>query len=151
MSDLRSELQAIYDRRGRLTPDDVLAVARNEDHPLHDRFEWDDTAAAEQWRRAQAQELIRSVKVTYVDGGGEKKTTRAFVAVRQPLTLVEDDDEPQVNGGFRYLPVEEVAADELLARQAMAQMELEWKTLKAKYDQFAEFWHIVSADVPLAA
>ncbi len=144
VSDLREHLQEIYDRRGRLTPDDVLAVARDENHPLHNRFEWNDSTAAEAYRRAQAQELIRSVRVSYVDRAGVEQKTRAFVAVRQPLHTDEaDEDEPEVNGGYRYLPAEVVAKDELLARQALAQMEREWKTLRSKFEGFREFWQLV--------
>jgi hypothetical protein len=152
MSDLREHLQAIYEQRGRLTPDDVVLAARNPEHPLHNRFEWDDNAAAVAWRHSQAQELIRSVKVTYVDRAGVEQRTRAFVAVRQPLT--DADGEPEINGGYRYLPAETVAKDELLARQALAEMEREWKTLRRKYDQFAEFWRLVRSEadeVPEAA
>lgn len=153
MSDLRSELQDIYDRRGRLTPDDVVEVARDPQHPLHNRFEWNDSTAAEQWRRTQAQELIRSVRVTYVDRDGTQQKTRAFVAIRHPVMPdAEDDepadDEPEVNGGYRYLPVETVARDDVLAKQALAEMEREWRTLRRKYDQMAEFWELVRTDTP---
>lgn len=48
---------------GRLTPDAVLKDAKSASSPLHDQFEWNDSAAAVQWRLAQARELIRSVKV----------------------------------------------------------------------------------------
>jgi len=48
---------------GRLTPDAVVDAARPINSPLHSFFEWDDTAAAHEWRREQARELIRSVTV----------------------------------------------------------------------------------------
>jgi len=148
VSDLREHLQEIYDRRGRLTPDDVVEVAKDENHPLHNRFEWNDSTAADAYRRTQAQELIRSVRVTYVDRAGAEQKTRAFVAVRQPLPADEtEDDEPEINGGYRYIPAEVVAKDELLARQALAEMEREWKTLRAKFDRFASYCKVVSDPV----
>lgn len=152
MSDLREHFQAIYEERGRLTPHDVVDVARDPAHPLHSQLNWDNDAAAEAWRLRQAQDLIRSVKWTYVDRAGVKQQTRAFVAVYQPLA--ETDGEPEVNGGYRYLPTEVVAKDELLARQTLAEMEREWKTLRKRYDQFAEFWRLVRSEadeVPEAA
>jgi len=51
------------EREGRLSPNDVVDDARSPDSPLHDYFEWDDTAAAEKYRKVQARQLIRSVKV----------------------------------------------------------------------------------------
>ena len=51
------------ERRGRLTPDQVVEAARNPRSPLHGRFEWDDSAAAAKWRIEQARELIRTIKV----------------------------------------------------------------------------------------
>lgn len=50
-------------RRGRLTPEDVLAAARDKSSPLHDSFEWDDDAAAHAYRLDQARGLIRRVRV----------------------------------------------------------------------------------------
>lgn len=54
-------------RRGRLTAKNVVDEARDEDSPLHPHFEWDDSIAGEAHRMAQARELIRSVRVSYVD------------------------------------------------------------------------------------
>jgi hypothetical protein len=48
---------------GRLTPDAVVADARNPDSVLHDQFDWDDETAAERFRVEQARELITSIIV----------------------------------------------------------------------------------------
>lgn len=62
---------------GRLTPRNLVEASRPEDAPLHDCFEWDDTAAAEKWRDAQAAYIIRSVEVSVTE---HSEPTRAFVA-----------------------------------------------------------------------
>jgi hypothetical protein len=49
---------------GRLLPDDVVEAARAADHPLHQFFDWNDSQAAEKYRRMQAAQLIRRVRVT---------------------------------------------------------------------------------------
>lgn len=72
---------------GEITPAQVVDVARNPDSPLHSWFEWDDTAAAEQWRLEQAKKLLRVV-VTVIQHptSGENITVRAFFSPRN-----EDD------------------------------------------------------------
>lgn len=135
---LRDHLQRIYDAHQALTPEIVLSEARDPEHPLHNRFEWDDTEAAEKWRRHQAHELITSVRVTYTAADGEPREVRAFHAVR-------------TERGHVYEPAERVVQDELMTRVLMADMEREWRTLKRRYDHFAEFRAMVRRDLDEAA
>ncbi len=44
-----------------LTPELVVKDARRENSPLHSAFEWDDDAAAHQWRLEQARGLLRKI------------------------------------------------------------------------------------------
>lgn len=70
-----AELERIRERNGgTLTPRAVVDEARDPSHPLHARFEWDDSIAAEAWREEQAARLIR---FTYIDL--EETRVRAFV------------------------------------------------------------------------
>ncbi len=59
-------VKELEDRQGRLFPSEVLNAARDENSPLHDFFEWDDSAAAEAYRLDQARELIRRIKIEVV-------------------------------------------------------------------------------------
>ena len=38
---------------GRLSPLDLVEASRPEDAPLHNEFEWNDTIAAQKWRKGQ--------------------------------------------------------------------------------------------------
>lgn len=134
---LRDQLQAIYQDRQRLTPADVLEVATDPDHPLHARFEWDDTVAAGRWRHHQAHELITSVKISYVDGKGHPNDVRAFHAVR-------------TERGYRYEPVEKVAENELTSKLLLQDMEREWRTLRRRWEGFEEFATLVRREVGAA-
>ena len=58
-----NELERIHQRHGALRPVDVVDAARPDTAPLHPAFEWRDAVAAEEWRKVQAQNLIRSVQV----------------------------------------------------------------------------------------
>lgn len=52
---------------GQLTDDAVIEAAKPKSHVLHKWFEWDDSEAAQGYRRLQARNLIRSFKVTYAE------------------------------------------------------------------------------------
>lgn len=137
---LRDQLTRIYQERGILTPSVVVEDARPADSPLHNRFEWDDSVAAELHRRSQAKELIRSVKVVYkpADETEDKKVVREWQPIRSER-------------GYEYKPVGEVAEDPMLRKIVMADMEREWKALHRRYCHFVEFLEMVKADVSDAA
>jgi len=137
---LREQLEAVRQRHGKLTPSLVVDEARDEAHPLHDRFEWDDAIAGEAHRRQQAHELIRSLRVVYKPAteATPEKTVRAYHAVR-------------LEEGHVYEPAEKVAQDEFLSRLVLADMRREWAALKRRYDDFEEFWSMVRDEMPEAA
>lgn len=140
MSNLRDQLQEIYDKHEQLTPELVVEEARKKTHPLHTRFEWNNTAAADSWRKHQAAELIRSVRIVYREAteNEQAKSVRAYHAVRS-----ED--------GHKYEPAEKVADDPFLKRLVLADMEREWKALHRRYSDFAEFVDMVKTDLEAAA
>lgn len=142
---LRDELQAIYDQHGKLTPELVVDEARSKDSPLHASvFDRTKGEAAEAWYRHRAHELIKSVKVVYLEGTDKDPalSVRAFHAVNR-----ED--------GYSYEPVGKVAHDPFTRQILLRDMEREWKQLLARYEQFQEFLAIVSSDIdkrePVAA
>lgn len=131
---LRDQLQAIFVEVGRLTPAVVVDAARPVEHPLHLEFEWDDAVAGEAYRRVQAHELIRSVRIEYTAADGRKDSVRFFHSVRK-----ED--------GYVYLPVDEIVGDDLARTILLRDMEREWKALLSRYSHFKEFLELVRRDV----
>ena len=78
---VRTELERIASNNdGRLTASGVLAVAKRTSHPLHDHFEWDDSAAAHAHRLWQARQLIKSV---YTRPADDSPPAPVFVHIRQ--------------------------------------------------------------------
>lgn len=69
---------------GELTPQDILDDARHDNSPLHSFFEWDNSAAAEQYRLQQARGLIRAVVAVYVREDQPAIRTRAYIHVPEP-------------------------------------------------------------------
>lgn len=81
---LREELLAIAAAHdGVLQAEHVVEAASDPASPLHDRFVWDDTEAARQWRLAQAQSLIRRCKITVEKPDGSAIQTRAFISITE--------------------------------------------------------------------
>jgi hypothetical protein len=75
---------------GVLLVDHVLNEARDESSVLHKHFEWDDTEAAENYRRYQARVLIQRCRITLVDSTPTQ--IRAFVSL---------PDDRENGGGYR--------------------------------------------------
>lgn len=70
---------------GELTPECVIAVARDPASALHSLFEWSETEAAHQYRLVQARALIRAVVVRYRNvPEAETRAVVAFVNVKHP-------------------------------------------------------------------
>lgn len=130
MSDLREQLLAVRDQHGQLTPALVVDAARPKNHPLHNRFEWNNSAAAERWRRHQAHQLIRVARVplSYAEHPTGPSHIRAFVAVPR-------GNDPQPD----YQPVEQALADPFTQRLVMQAMERDIAALQRKYGHLAEF------------
>ena len=136
MADLREELLAIRASQGRLTPQLVVDAARPASSPLHSRFEWDDSVAGEAFRRQQAQELIRKVRVVYAPSDeGSFKSVRAFHAVRTP------------DGGHAYEDVEAIINSPILTELLRRDMERDWRALRQRWQDFEEFWQLVQEDL----
>lgn len=134
MADLRTELHKIYREHNRLTPRLVLETARNPEHPLHSRFEWNDGVAAEKYRLDQARTLIAVVKVRYRDAKDAPQQVRRWHNIQR-------------DSGNVYEPVEEILDDPIATKILLGQMRREWQAMKARYSRFSEFRDMVLADM----
>jgi hypothetical protein len=67
--------------KDRLTDEAVLAEAADPGSPLHGEFEWDDSTAAQEYRRSQAQRLIGRYRRVVVLPEGGIVTVRRFTYV----------------------------------------------------------------------
>lgn len=76
-----AEMKALANENGGLLkPEKLLEAARNEDSPLHSKFTWDDSIAAERYRMIQARFMI-SVSVQYIPRGNKVIPTKVFVSL----------------------------------------------------------------------
>lgn len=71
--------QMARQKNGVLLIDDVLEEAKDESSILHKHFEWDDSEAADLYRRQQARALIQKCRIQLVET--EAVQIRAFVSL----------------------------------------------------------------------
>lgn len=148
MSSVDEILHGIYVRRGDLTPAILLDEARDPDHPLHSRFEWDDVTAGEAYRLIQAARIIRRVEVTLTNknrGAGPIRV-RAWVARQELIRPADEPNGDDVPSGS-YMPVEEVASRTEYRTAWQASLERDWKRLRRKAGDAKWFLDMVAADV----
>jgi len=106
----------------------IVDEAREENSPIHECFEWDDSKASELYRRQQAVNLINHI-VTINVTDGEEKEVPFLVNVK-----IVDSDE----GDRGYVSFEELVEDELLYTQYLNGLIQELIALKAKIKNFKE-------------
>ena len=105
-------LERIASRDGAITPQAVVDEATPKKSPIHPAFEWRNDVAANEHRKWQARNLIRSVRVVEQDVQGEKQTTPAYIHVRPQTAETRD-------GG--YHPAATVISDFDLFERAISE------------------------------
>jgi hypothetical protein len=111
------------------TPEDVVAAARPKRSPIHRDFEWDDAAAATEYRLAQARYLLRSIQVTFRNERDEpQEPTRAF----HSITYVTAGG----TTGRAYLPARVVWAQPELAEQVRERARQRLQAFAAQFRQY---------------
>lgn len=105
---LQDAIDACRDADGVVTPEAVVAAAKDPDSPLHEFFEWDvNQAAHERWLDV-ARSLIRKVRVV---------VTNEVTTIRVPAFVRNPDAEPREQG---YVSIQSLRSDAERARDVMS-------------------------------
>lgn len=121
-----AELERIREKHGELKPEYVVEESKDEKAVLHKCFQWDDTIAAQMWRKEQARQLIKNITVTIVNEN-VSATIRAIVNVATS------------NGDKRsYIPLTQAILDETAYDDLLAQAKADMEAFIAKYSQLNE-------------
>jgi hypothetical protein len=115
-----------------VTPERVVDDARPEDSPLHEAFEWDDSAAAEEWRKEQARYIIRHVQVVLEEPTVQTRVVRAFVNV------VDREEQG-------YTSIQAAMAEPELRRQVVARAFGELQEWRKRYRDLRELADVFEA------
>jgi hypothetical protein len=111
---------------GTLTPANVVDAARDPNHPLHNRFQWNDSVAGEAYRKIQARALIRTVRCSFVSPTNGPTSLRVFHSVPGTSTPV-------------YEALDDITMDPVAQAVLVAQMYRDWAVFKARYEHLKEF------------
>lgn len=122
------ELDRLAKEHGHLTPELVVDEARTPQSPLHQHFDWDDSVAAERWRREQARHLIIQCRVTVTTPRNGEVTLRRYTA----LPVNESPTRPH-----RYVRTEDAMRTDrdLVIQQAKVEVD----RLRRKYEALINF------------
>jgi hypothetical protein len=132
---IREEIERLREANdGHLHPEQVVDFARrNRRSSLHAEFEWDDTAAAHQFRLEQARQIIRlNIRIVPTENGD--------VTVPMYVSLVSDR---KSGGGYRAL--EDVMSDDALREELLGQALDEFNRVRRKYQTLQELAPVFTA------
>lgn len=113
---------------GEVTPVTIVDAARNPKSPLHPHFEWDTTAAAEAYRREQARDLIRIVRIR---DETRAEPPRAFLSVT-------------TKKGVSYRRLNDVLESVSLSSAVLDQAERDLLAFERRYQDLLEVCNIVA-------
>ena len=120
-------LDRIKEETGSFGPEKVVDAARPEASPLHKEFCWDNTKAAEAYRRVQARRLIADIILVQVTSRNKPaESTRFFQSVKG------------ANGKRGYVSVLDLAKDAELAQQVYAKAKhalIYWRDHCKQYEE----------------
>ena len=123
---VEQELDRLAREHGHITPELVVEAARDEGSPLHSHFDWDDSAAADKWRREQARQLIIRCRITVEVKPDQSLTVRRYTGVPRPEGRAVD-----------YVPTERALTSKRELVLESARVELE--SLRRKYESLIDF------------
>lgn len=110
-----------------LTAETLLEANRPEGAPLHSEFEWDDTTAAEEYRKSQARYLIRSLMI--IREGENTQPVRAVFCVS--------------DGG--YEPTEKILRAPEKKDLLLKQVARELQQIRNKYAELVQLAEVINA------
>lgn len=124
------ELERIYSKNGRLDPGDIVDESRPADAPLHACFEWDDTVAAEKYRKSQAGDIIRAIVTVAED---EEHNTQEMKVEIRAFGHVE----------HTYHPMSVIVQDEDKFKELMRSAMNDMASFKKRYSQLSKLKPVI--------
>lgn len=112
-----------------VTPEQVVEAARVENSELHKCFDWDDSIAADKWRKQQAGDIIRNLIIERTEDSGDKAPIRMFYKTSESSGYVHT-----------ALIVKNQSEYEALLQQAYAEL----RAFKRKYSCLSELDEILA-------
>lgn len=113
-----------------LTRENIVSEAENEDNPLHEFFDWDDSIAGHKWRLEQATLLVNAIIEQPV--GNDEPTTHSFEIIK-------------TNDHREYKYVYDIFDNKDWRNQVIQQALKMLQSWRKKYDIYTEFHEVTKA------
>ena len=126
------ECQNLYATKGLVKAEDLVAIARDPNSPLHDTFEWDDDVAAQKYREVQARTLIKIVTVELANGN----TVPNYVNVKM--------ETPEGKTQRGYVPLSFAMKHESLREQILKEAIKEIRLWETRYKDYSSLSGVVN-------
>lgn len=124
--------QKLRESKQGLTPHSLVEASRDENAPLHNEFEWDDSIAAEKYREQQASCIIRHLIIERTDIQEVRKFhDRAFVSTGENTNA--------------YVPLDEALSNETWKNNLLTAAKRDMKIFTVKYRRLAELAGVINA------
>lgn len=132
-----TELEAIYEEHGKLTPPLIVEDARNPERETHQLIEWDDTTAAHHYRNEQARHIMRNIIIVRSESAPEPAEEKII-----KFRAFENVD---VEEGRYFMPMQ-VAITRDDARNYMLQQAMRaLMSFRQKYGMISELASVLDA------
>jgi hypothetical protein len=122
--DAQQELERIKEEQGAICADYIVEAAKPKSSVLHPEFEWDNSTAANTYRRQQAQQMIRCIVVSVEDA---EEPVRNYHLVTSETT----------DCGTEYADMRTIIKDQDLFADAMGRLLDEVRAAKRSVDELA--------------
>ena len=111
-----------------VTPQEIVDFARDKNTELHKCFTWDDTKAANNWRKQEARMVSANLVVKYRNKENKTENLRVLV---------------QTEKGRSYTPVTRISRNEDKYAEMLERAKAELTVFKRKYNQVRELEEII--------
>lgn len=133
-----AHFKRLEEQFGQVTPENLLESSRPEEAVMHKCFEWDDSVAAERYRKQQAYSMISNL-IKVVIRHESKPESSSEIKTRAVVNVSSD------RGKGRFVSVERAMSDgemhEIVLRNAIRELE----EFKAKYRNLRELKEVFEA------
>lgn len=112
-----------------VSPQEIVDMAADPNTELHKCFTWDDTDAANKWRKQEARMVSCNLVVKYTDKKGNSENLRVLV---------------QAERGRSYTPVTLITRNDDAYAETLRRAKAELSVFKKKYQQVRELEEIIA-------
>jgi len=139
ITDEQAQLYGEYiDKNDFHTPDEIVSDARSPKSTLHSFFDWDNTEAAEKWRKQQARILLNSIQISiiFTDSKGKPISSKVVDRYESIKTIITDSEEEGKQ--TVYLTNDEILENPNYIDQILQECMNKIISFKNKYNYYAE-------------